>query len=94
MRGLVGFILTPHVLCILYAIFAIIVDGDYDKDDLKLFIISALYPVSVPAFSVYLSCRQLFLGEDWTDTDKGFDLTGMKFLKMFEHIGEFYVPNN
>ena len=95
MKGLVGFILAPHVMCILFVIFAIIAGGSYDKNELKFFIISALYPVSVPARSVYLSCREIFLGEDWTGfNDMVFNLTGMKFLKMFEHIGEFYVPNN
>ena len=77
-------------------IFFIIYHRDYSKDDLKFFIISALYPVSVPAWSVYCSFREIFLDEDWTeDPDDGFfNLTVMKMLKMFEHIGEFYVPNN
>ena len=80
-------------MCILLAIFLLIVSRG--KDGLKLFIFSALYPVSVPVRSVYCSCREIFLGEDWTeDTVTVFDLTGMKMLKMFEHIGEFYVPNN
>ena len=95
MSGLVGFILTPHVMCILVGIIAIIVNGAYDKDGLKYFIFSALYPVSVPAWSVYLSCREIFLGEDWTeDPDRFFDLNDRKALKMFEYIGEFYLPNN
>ena len=81
-------------MCILFAIYLIIHDRVYDKDSLKSFIFSALYPVSVPAWSVYCSCREIFLGEDWTDTSKDFDLTGMKMLKMFEHIGEFYVTKN
>ena len=76
-------------------IIAIIVNGAYDKDGLKYFIFSALYPVSVPAWSVYLSCREIFLGEDWTVTDNlDFNLTYMKVLKVLEHIGEFCVPNN
>ena len=96
MRGLVGFILTPHVMCILFAIYIIKFNRDFEKFDLKLFIISVLYPVSVPAWSVYCSCREIFLGEDWTEgpDDSTFDLTFMKFLKMYEHIGEIYVPNN
>ena len=82
-------------MCIMFAIFYITVGRLYDKDGLKLFIISVLYPVSVPAWSVYCSCREIFLGEDWTeDTNTDFHLTAMKMLKMFEHIGEFYVPNN
>ena len=79
------------MLCILFAIIAIKAG---DKNGLKLFILSALYPVSVPAWSVYMSCREIFLGEDWTEGPDDYDLSGMKFLKMFEHIGEFYVPNN
>ena len=87
-------------MCFLVGIIGIIGRRDYDKEDLKIFIISALYPVSVPALSVYMSCREIFFGEDWTDTtrtevtDKPFNLTVMKMLKMLEHIGEFYVPNN
>ena len=92
MSGLVGFILAPHVMCIMFAIYIIKFNRDFEKFDLKLFIISVLYPVSVPAWSVYMSCREIFLGEDWTERD--FGLTLMKRLKMFEHIGEFYVPNN
>ena len=95
MSGLVGFILTPHVMCILYGLFYIIGNREYDKKDLKIFIFSALYPVSVPVRSVYCSCREIFLGEDWTEnTNTDFHLTAMKMLKMFEYIGEFYVPNN
>ena len=92
MKGLVGFILAPHVLCVLFAICYFIVVRD--KNGLKVFIISALYPVSVPVRSVYLSFREIFLDEDWTEhSDTGFDLNDMKVLKMYEHIGEFYVPN-
>ena len=94
MSGLVGFILAPQVMCFLVGIIGIIGRRDYDKEDLKIFIFSTLYPVSVPVRSVYCSCREIFLDEDWTDTDTNFDLTAMKYLKMFEHIGEFYVPNN
>ena len=66
-----------------------------DKDGLKYFIFCALYPVSVPAWSVYCSCREIFLGEDWTEnSERFFDLNEMKKMKMFEHIGEFYVHNN
>ena len=82
-------------MCIMFAIYIIKFNRDFEKFDLKLFIISVLYPVSVPAWSVYCSCREIFLGEDWTeDTNTDFHLTAMKMLKMFEHIGEFYVPNN
>ena len=81
-------------MCILNGICYFIVSRD--KNGLKFLIFSTLYPVSVPALSVYLSCKEIFLGEDWTEgpDDSTFDLTFMKFLKMFEHIGEFYVPNN
>ena len=94
MSGLVGFILAPHVMCILPAICFIIYN--HDIYGLKFFILSALYPVSVPAWSVYFSCREIFLDEDWTEDpyDTFFNLTTMKELKIFEHIGEFYLPNN
>ena len=82
-------------MCILFAIYIIKFNRDFEKFDLKLFIISVLYPVSVPAWSVYCSCREIFLGEDWTeDPDRFFDLNDRKALKMFEYIGEFYLPNN
>ena len=83
------------MLCILIAIFLNIASGGFYKDGFKVFIFSAIYPVSVPALSAYLSCREIFLGEDWTeDPDRFFDLNDRKALKMFEYIGEFYVPNN
>ena len=96
MSDLVGFILAPHVMCIMFAIYIIKFNRDFEKFDLKLFIISVLYPVSVPAWSVYCSCREIFLGEDWTEVSviTVFDLTGMKTFKMFEYIGEFYVTKN
>ena len=83
-------------MCILFAIWACSMFPYGKKDGLKVFILSVLYPVSVPAFSVYFSSREIFLDEDWTEVSviTVFDLTGMKTFKMFEYIGEFYVPNN
>jgi len=94
LSGLVAFILLPHVMCLWFAISYFLINFiSYHinfKDDLKLFILSTLYPVSVPALSVYCSCREIFLGEDWSeDSDLwNLNLNAMKFMKIFEHIGE------
>ena len=41
-----------------------------------------LYPLYVPALSIYWAARELFWGED-----KEKDLSDMKGMKMFEHLG-------
>ena len=44
--------------------------------------LALLYPLSVPVASIYLAARELYSGKD-----KEEDLTFMKGLKMFEHLG-------
>ena len=44
--------------------------------------LTLLYPLYVPAASIYWAARELFLGEDREE-----DLTEMKGFKMFEHLG-------
>ena len=41
-----------------------------------------VYPLIVPAGSIYWAARELFWGED-----REKDLTRMNGLKMFEHLG-------
>ena len=41
-----------------------------------------LYPLYVPALSIYWAARELFWGEDREES-----LTRMKGFKMFEHLG-------
>ena len=44
--------------------------------------LALLYPLVVPAISIYCAARELFWGEDYEK-----DLTDMKGLKMFEILG-------
>ena len=84
-------------MCFLFAMCFLFCGGGLNPDSSSVsqcFIVPVLYPVSVPVLSVYCSFREIFLGEDWTERDNILNLTYMKMLKMAEHIGEFYVPNN
>ena len=47
------------------------------------------YPLVVPVVSVYYSGKVLLGGED-----EGDRLTTMKQLKMFEHLGEYFLLSN
>ena len=51
-------------------------------DVLLLLFLALLYPLTVPALSIYYAARELFWGED-----REKDLTLMKEIKMFEHFG-------
>ena len=50
--------------------------------------LALLYPLTVPAVSIYWAAKELFLGED-----KEENLTVMKALKMFEHLGQYFLFN-
>ena len=48
--------------------------------------LALLYPLWVPTQSIYYAARELFWGKDKED-----DLTAMKGLKMFEHLGLYFL---
>ena len=70
--------MLPPGLCVLWAIVAI----KKDKEECETVFLALLYPLWVPAESIYHAARELFWGED---REEG--LTAMKALKMFEHLG-------
>ena len=45
-----------------------------------------LYPLCLPAASIYFSDREVFWGEDEED-----DLAMIKILKIFEHLGQYFL---
>ena len=51
--------------------------------------IALLYPLRVPAKSIYWAARELFWG-DYREKE----LTAMKGLKMFEHLGMYFLFSN
>ena len=55
-------------------------------DALMRVFIALLYPLGVPALSIYYAARELFWGKD-----KEEDLNEMKGLKMFEHLGQYFL---
>ena len=48
-----------------------------------------VYPLSVPAASIYWAARELFWGEDQEES-----LTRMKGWKIFEHLGQYFRFRN
>ena len=76
------FILLPHALCVLSFIVACMTCCSCIPN--KGVFTVLLYPLVVPAESIYWAARELFWGED-----KEYILTEMKGLKMFEHLGQY-----
>ena len=75
--------MLPQALCALcFSIVRIIKDRPGFGFVLAGLLLGAYYPLWVPAISIYRAARELFWGED-----KEEDLTDMKGLKMFEHLG-------
>ena len=73
--------MLPQALYALLWIVLIIKDrGGYGVVLLLLFL-ALVYPLAVPALSIYGAARELFWGEDEEE-----DLTRMKAIKMFEHL--------
>ena len=77
-----AFIYLPGVLCALVMIVESIKDWDGCGDFLWGLFAALVYPLWVPATSIYFAARELFWGED-----KEGELTKMKGFKMFEHLG-------
>ena len=60
--------------------------GEILKMNLEfVFLYVLLYPLAVPATSLYVSAKLLRGGEDEKD-----DQTTVKGLKMFEHLGQYF----
>ena len=74
--------MLPQALCALYEIVWSIKNRKGWEDVLLYLFIALIYPLRVPARSIYCAARELFWGEDREE-----DLTEMKGLKMFEHLG-------
>ena len=72
----------PQALCALLVIVVIINDWKGCGVALLSLVFALLYPLTVPAVSIYYAARELFWGED-----REKDLTPMKEIKMFEHFG-------
>ena len=76
----------PPGLCALYIILWSILNRKGCGDALLVAVsLAALYPVFVPAGSIYLAARELF----WGKNSEGL----MKRLKMFEHLGQYFLFN-
>merc|ERR1711879_547754 len=82
-KASLAFILLPQALCALAGIVISMKDRLGCGDALLGVFTSLLYPLYVPAMSIYYSGKLLLGGED-----EGDNLTNMKVLKMFEHLGE------
>ena len=77
----------PQVLSTLFMIGWRIKNWTGCRNALKIVCIGLLYPLTVPALSIYYSGKLLFVGED-----KGYQ-TGMKGFKIFEHLGQYFLFN-
>ena len=76
----------PPGLCALYIIFWSILNRKGCGGALLVAVsLAALYPVFVPTGSIYLAARELFWGKDGEGL--------MKRLKMFEHLGQYFLFN-
>ena len=80
-----AFILLPLGLAALYMIVWVIQDKPGCGEALVGVVLALLYPLTVPIASIFLAAKDLFWGKE-----KGEDLTFMKGLKMFEHLGEYF----
>ena len=78
--------MLPQALFALFVIVRNIKNRDGCRDALKVLFGALLYPLVVPALSIYWAARELFLGED-----KEGDLGWMKAMKMFEHLGQYFL---
>ena len=91
LREIIKFILmirkSPSVqfsfLCTLYFIVEIIKYRPGCGDVLLSLFLALLYPLTVPALSIYFAARQLFWGKDKED-----ELDTLKVVRLFEHLGE------
>ena len=72
----------PQALCALLLIVVSIIDWPGCGTVLVMLFYALVYPLIVPAGSIYWAARELFWGEEREEA-----LTWMNGLKMFEHLG-------
>ena len=82
--------MLPPGLCALFTIAVMIIQSnwrDVGCEEALLGVALALsYHLTVPAVSIYLAAKELFFGQD-----KERDQTTAKALKMFEHLGQYFL---
>ena len=79
--------MLPQLLSTLFVIVMVIKHGERCGDALGMVFLSGpLYPLLVPARTIVLAGRQLLSGEN-----KENDLAAMKGMKMFEHLGQYFL---
>ena len=76
--------MLPQVLCPLFWAVLAIKRGECGGDELKAVFVSLLYPLTVPAISIYYSGKLLHRGENEEDREMLNKMTG---LKIFENLG-------
>ena len=81
--------MLPQALLALYQIVRSIKNRRGCGDVLLSLFLALLYPLTVPALSIYCAARELFWGEDREE-----NLNAMKGMKMFEHLGKYFLFNN
>ena len=82
-----AFILLPQLLSTLFTIVTSIKNRGRCGDTLLyVFVGGLLYPLALPISSIYLSASQLLTGEDEEER-----LTSMKGMKIFEHLGQYFL---
>ena len=77
-----AFILLPQLLSAFFWIVCMMNNGGFLKEFLCY---GLLYPLAVPVTSIYTSAK-LLRGGEYQDLN----LRGMKLLKMFEHLGQYF----
>merc|ERR1719507_775530 len=78
-KASLGFILLPQALATLFMIVINTTDRPGCGEALQNVFLALLYPLSVPALSIYESGKLLFRGQDQT---------GTRAWRLFEHLGE------
>ena len=81
-----AFILLPQGLLALYWIVRSIEERPGCGDALLGVFVALMYPLLVPELSIIFSAGELFLGDDEKEV-----LTFTKALKMFEHLGQYFL---
>ena len=88
----------PQAISTLFLMVAIMMFWNGCRDALQyVFLYGLLYPLVVPAMSIYYSAKLLLGGkdeDDWLTTIKDEEmLTGLKAFKVWEHFGPYFLFN-
>ena len=83
-----AFIYLPTELFALVVIVVVIKvrERSWGDDLIVAVSLGALYPLYIPAATIFLAARELFRGKDKED-----DLFWMKAFTMFEHLGQYFL---